>query len=530
MVQHRSEESFAKIEEVRSKIVPIISDKRPEARALLKQVLPSGLYVNCCGSPARCFESLHIRFGITPPQLEAAPAAGSSNEPSAPKAQPAEPAAAVPPGETLAAGGFTMIALQLLKLEHHHINSLEMSRSTISLFRKARLSQLDTQPFPLVDRVATKELVQNVIFTKAGNLAKIQLQLAGHEPSAKAVDDLLQEKAKMDAKWQALRKIDDTVSEETWVDAMKDVTRAYFAYLSKEELLYVAGVCPWVLQKREEADGLGSTCCGSWGQSHHFIMMAFMTSMIFIFLFERPTTLQKPGDDPQEQSSGPRLKRRASAVIRSAKKARKNEDNVDFSQLPLHLQNMDEGYSTLAHMCETPMPNAVLGGLRKKSADISFLCGTMCDAAVQEGSNKFLTKTLATITREARFHSRLASSLPKVELIKLPVQIKFHSAEQLVQMDGEAAEVLEPHGLWSEFSSGPTTALRLVDLIHESPELREVLSDAGPNDVFLRLHGDEGPFFKKRNLLVLSLSFPHNHGDTIMTRLALCHIGNDFET
>ena len=86
--------------------------------------------------------------------------------------------------------------------------------------------------------------------------------------------------------------------------------------------------------------------------------------------------------------------------------------------------------------------------------------------------------------------------------------------------------------------------LRLVDLIQEAPELREVLSsagarkeqriscdcccscglhgsgDAGPNDVFLRLHGDEGPFFKKRNLLVLSLSFPHNHGDAFLHKLA----------
>ena len=33
--------------------------------------------------------------------------------------------------------------------------------------RKARLSTLDSQPFPLVDRTATKEGVQNVIFTKA---------------------------------------------------------------------------------------------------------------------------------------------------------------------------------------------------------------------------------------------------------------------------------------------------------------------------------------------------------------------------
>ena len=31
--------------------------------------------------------------------------------------------------------------------------------------------------------------------------------------------------------------------------------------------------------------------------------------------------------------------------------------------------------------------------------------------------------------------------------------------------------------------------------------------------MFLRIHGDEGPYFKNRNLLVVSLSFPHNHGD-----------------
>ena len=35
---------------------------------------------------------------------------------------------------------------------------------------------------------------------------------------------------------------------------------------------------------------------------------------------------------------------------------------------------------------------------------------------------------------------------------------------------------------------------------------------SGPDDILLRIHGDEGPYFKKRNLLVMSLSFPHNHG------------------
>eukprot|EP00439_Symbiodinium_sp_Y106_P028966 s5388_g3.t1 len=71
-----------------------------------------------------------------------------------------------------------------------------------------------------------------------------------------------------------------------------------------------------------------------------------------------------------------------------ARKREKNEDNIDLSKLPPHLQNMDAGYSALEHMCETPMTNAVLKSLRKKSADISFLCGTMCDAAVQEGSKR----------------------------------------------------------------------------------------------------------------------------------------------
>lgn len=134
---------------------------------------------------------MHIRFGYTPPQLEGVPAAGSSNEPSAPKAKPAEPAAAVPPVETPAAGGFTMIALQrslsITTLIHwkclvvqFHLSGepkpkgkakakrkAQENPKAVWDLRKARLSQLDTQPFPLVDRVATKELVQNVIFTKA---------------------------------------------------------------------------------------------------------------------------------------------------------------------------------------------------------------------------------------------------------------------------------------------------------------------------------------------------------------------------
>lgn len=42
-----------------------------------------------------------------------------------------------------------------------------------------------------------------MFYAQAGNLAKIQLQLAGHDASSKAVEDLVKEKAAMDASWQA---------------------------------------------------------------------------------------------------------------------------------------------------------------------------------------------------------------------------------------------------------------------------------------------------------------------------------------
>ncbi|CAE7934343.1 unnamed protein product, partial [Symbiodinium necroappetens] len=60
-------------------------------------------------------------------------------------------------------------------------------------------------------------------------MAKIALQLHGHEASSKAMDDLNAAKANME-----LKKIDDSHSEECWVDGMKDITRAYFNYVSKE--------------------------------------------------------------------------------------------------------------------------------------------------------------------------------------------------------------------------------------------------------------------------------------------------------
>ena len=83
-----------------------------------------------------------------------------------------------------------------------------------------------------------------------------------------------------------------------------------------------------------------------------------------------------------------------------------------------------ESYSNLQHMVDTPMGRTVLQGLRKKNADVRFLCADVCSAAVQEGSQMFQTKVLSKILKESRFHSRLAASLPKLKLISLPVQVR----------------------------------------------------------------------------------------------------------
>lgn len=45
LVQHRFEETHAKLEDIRSKIVPIMNDKRPEARALLQKVQLGGFSI-----------------------------------------------------------------------------------------------------------------------------------------------------------------------------------------------------------------------------------------------------------------------------------------------------------------------------------------------------------------------------------------------------------------------------------------------------------------------------------------------------
>ena len=75
-------------------------------------------------------------------------------------------------------------------------------------------------------------------------------------------------------------------------------------------------------------------------------------------------------------------------------------------------------------MAATPIAADVLKSLRKKSANIRFMCKEVRGAAVAEGSCYFQTRALSSITQEAQFHRRLAQDLPAVEQLTLPVQIK----------------------------------------------------------------------------------------------------------
>ncbi|CAE7870882.1 unnamed protein product [Symbiodinium necroappetens] len=61
-------------------------------------------------------------------------------------------------------------------------------------------------------------------------MAKIALQLQGHAASSKAMEDLTKAKAEME-----LKKIDDQVPEDTWVDAMKEFAAGCCRSVKKQE-------------------------------------------------------------------------------------------------------------------------------------------------------------------------------------------------------------------------------------------------------------------------------------------------------
>ena len=122
----------------------------------------------------------------------------------------------------------------------------------------------------------------------------------------------------------------------------------------------------------------------------------------------------------------PRLKRSAQRQLASIdKRQRLHHDTakvVDTAEPWIH--GGTEQYSNLQHMVDTPMGRTILKGLHKKGMDLRYLCSEFCSAAVEEGSTRFQTKVMAGITKESRFHARLAASLPKVKTVSLPIVVR----------------------------------------------------------------------------------------------------------
>ncbi|CAE7229072.1 unnamed protein product [Symbiodinium sp. CCMP2592] len=254
--------------------------------------------------------------------------------------------------------------------------------------RKAKLSTLDKLAFPLVDRVETKKLVESSVLAKAGQHAKLCVQLKGHEASTKAVEDLDKAKAALESAWQDVKNVSMEDDETTWVDAMKACARMYIFYNTKEDTFSEA--LPFA---RED----------SW---HTLSCM-------------RPAS---------SSSAKPlRLKRAAQKLYDRAAKRPRNSDVLENA--PEHLKD-DRSYSNLEHMLQTPMAGTVLGGLAKKGADIKWLCGDVCGAAVDEGSKYFQTRRLSTIRKEDTFHRKIQKDLPKVHTVSLPVQVRKKLGEK----------------------------------------------------------------------------------------------------
>ena len=76
------------------------------------------------------------------------------------------------------------------------------------------------------------------------------------------------------------------------------------------------------------------------------------------------------------------------------------------------------------------MADVMLKSLRKKGADVRFMCNEVCGAAVAEGSTNYQTRLLASIKDERVLHNKLRAALPHVTKLNLPVIVKKRSVNR----------------------------------------------------------------------------------------------------
>ena len=141
----------------------------------------------------------------------------------------------------------------------------------------------------------------------------------------------------------------------------------------------------------------------------------------------------------------PTLKRSARLALDGLRKKQRLEEAPVPSLIG---KDWADEYSNLEHMVDTPMGRTVLKGLKKKGADINFLCEEVCSAAVEEGSTRFQTRVMSQIRKESRFHARLAGDLPKVTKVRLPIQVRKKVLYRNFRVLVRAEYICSPHVLW----------------------------------------------------------------------------------
>ncbi|CAJ1374093.1 unnamed protein product [Effrenium voratum] len=184
--------------------------------------------------------------------------------------------------------------------------------------------------------------------------------------------------------------------------------------------------------------------------------------------------------------------------------------------------------SQLEMISEAPVACSVIKALRHKNANISFI-SEVCKSAGLEGSKKQATLSLGTVQTERTFHSRLRRDLPVVSTKEVSLKIGQRICKRRVSfvlLSSYLAWLWKRPKVRNLILYGQTTSeerCAFIAQLNKAPHMQG--RQLGLNDIVFKIHGDEGPYFKKRNLLVVNASTPWSHsGDTFLTRLPICVI------
>ena len=152
------EDEYRRQEEAKAKLVPLAADPRPEAKQLLAELCSSCRA--CCVQ--RCLADVHPRQGFSVPD-KALTADASTPTPTPATPAPGNPAAGTAVATTAETKNNKAAAAK------GKAKAKANPKATWDV-KKAKLSTLDSAPFPLVDRPETKKVLEGAVLAKAGVL------------------------------------------------------------------------------------------------------------------------------------------------------------------------------------------------------------------------------------------------------------------------------------------------------------------------------------------------------------------------